>query len=275
MNTKNEEATGREMRFFPVDNPEPKVLSQEQIARYNREGVVFPLDVFSPDEIAGIRADFEDVMRKARAKGHDNYSMDCWHGRLPFLFDLVQDRRILDYVEDLLGPDLICWATHFFSKEAGDTRRVSWHQDAPYWYITPTRTVTVWLAIDDAGEENGAMRVIPGSHLHGEIPSVRSKGEEQNVLSQTVVEPEKWGSKPISIELEAGQVSMHSDLLLHGSEPNPSNRRRCGLTMRFAPPEVRRLHPDFAGPYIIARGSDPSGHWPAATRPPALDIPHA
>ena len=102
-----------------------------------------------------------------------------------------------------------------------------------YWPLSPSKTVTVWLAIDDASVENGAMTVIPKSHLHGQIAFERSTAEEKNVLGQTVHGALSYGDAPFPFEMKAGQMSLHSDLLLHGSEPNTSDRRRCGLTMRF------------------------------------------
>jgi len=262
----------RELRFFPVQNNRPRKLTPEQIQRFNEKGYISPLDVFMEEEAPANRAYFDDLMAQAAAKGWNNYSINGWHTRCRGIYDMVTDARILDAVEDLLGPDLICWGTHFFSKEAGDEKRVSWHQDASYWPLTPSKTVTVWLAIDDADEDNGAMRFIPGSHRVGQIAFERSDAQERNVLNQTVRDAEQHGEPPVSIVMKAGQMSLHSDLLLHGSEPNRSNRRRCGLTMRFVPPEVRSLQ-GWERLAILCRGDDPSGHWARNPRPDGENIP--
>jgi ectoine hydroxylase-related dioxygenase (phytanoyl-CoA dioxygenase family) len=158
------------------------------------------------------------------------------------------------------------------SKLPGDGKRVSWHQDASYWPLTPSKTVTVWLAIDDVDQENGPMTVIPGSHTHGQLDFEESSSEENNVLNQSVRSPESYGDTPVPFTMQAGQMSLHSDLLLHGSEPNLSNRRRCGLTMRFVSPAVRELK-GWRRNAIITRGSDPSGHWPHNPRPSQDEIP--
>jgi ectoine hydroxylase-related dioxygenase (phytanoyl-CoA dioxygenase family) len=118
------------------------------------------------------------------------------------------------------------------------------------------------------------MTVIPGSHVHGQLDFEESTSEENNVLSQSVRSPESYGDAPVAFTMQAGQMSLHSDLLLHGSEPNRSDRRRCGLTMRFVSPEVRELK-GWRRNAIIARGSDPSGHWPHHPRPDHDDIPTA
>ena len=111
------------------------------------------------------------------------------------------------------------------------------------------------------------MQVVPGSHLRGQIPFERSTDEEQNILSQTVHEVERFGDTPVSIDLKAGQMSLHGDLLLHGSSPNTSNRRRCGLTLRYCPPSVKPIKAntlDKPWPAILVRGKDRFnhfGHW--------------
>jgi len=262
----------RDLTFYPVVNPRPAKLTREQIVQFNEKGFISPLDVFDADEIAVHREYFDRLLEAALAKGWNSYSINGWHARCRGIYDLVVEPRILDYVQDLLGENLICWGTHYFSKMPGDGKRVSWHQDASYWPLTPSKTVTVWLAIDDADEDNGAMRVIPGSHRFGQLPFEPSTADENNVLYQTVPAPEAYGDKPVSLVLRAGQMSLHSDLLLHGSEPNRSNRRRCGLTMRFVPPDVRAFK-GWNRNSILCRGRDPSGHWANIPRPESDEVP--
>jgi len=116
------------------------------------------------------------------------------------------------------------------------------------------------------------MQVVPGSHLRGQIPFERSTDEEQNILSQTVHEVERFGDTPVSIDLKAGQMSLHGDLLLHGSSPNTSNRRRCGLTVRYVPADVKALN-HWNRNSVICRGRDPSGHWSQNPSPETDGMP--
>ena len=134
-------------------------------------------------------------------------------------------------VTDLLGDNVIAWGSHFFCKMPRDGKTVSWHQDASYWPLTPSHAVTVWLAIDDADRGNACMKFIPGSHRYGHLTYKMSEDSESNILDQTVENAEGIG-QPVYDELQAGECSIHSDLLLHGSEANNSDRRRCGLTLR-------------------------------------------
>ena len=262
----------RDLRFFPAENSNPKTLTRAQVDQFNEKGFVFPLDVFDESEAGANRAWFDDLMQRAAAAGHNSYSINGWDKHCSAIYDLAAEPRIVDFVEDLLGPDLICTMTHFFCKEPGETKQVAWHQDASYWAITPSKIVTVWLAIDDVGMDNGPMTVIPGSHLHGQIPYEKLGDMSANVLSQSVPNPLDWGDEPVPFVMKAGQVSLHSDLLLHGSVPNSSARRRCGLTLRYNPPDVRfEENLDPSG--IIVRGSDPFGYWRHRERPEGNEIP--
>ena len=132
---------------------------------------------------------------------------------------------------------------------------MSWHQDASYWPLSPSKTVTVWLAIADADADagNGAMRVIPRSHVKAQLAYRRSTEAEHNVLAQTTLAAEEQGDPAVTIALRAGQVSLHTDWLIHGSEPNRSARRRCGLTLRFTSADVRVLEPGWARRSVICR----------------------
>ena len=131
--------------------------------------------------------------------------------------------------------------------------------------MTPSRTATVWLAIDDADTGNACMRFIPGSHRHGHLTYHLSEADENNVLFQTVRDAENYGD-PIDVELKAGEISIHSDLLLHGSQANSSQRRRCGLTLRYCTPDVHALQ-GWHNKGVLLAGSDPDHHWANPPRP--------
>ena len=255
----------RELRFHPSHVANPRTLTAEQVAAFNRDGYLKGIRIFSEEEIAGIRRYFDDLLAQTLAAGGDSYSISTAHLRYGRVYDLLTDRRIVGCVKDLLGEDVIAWGSHFFCKMPGDGKRVSWHQDASYWPLTPSKAVTAWLAIDDADVENACMRYIAGSHVLGHLTYTLSENDEANVLNQTVAGVEKLG-EPIPVELKAGEISIHSDLLLHGSEANQSARRRCGLTLRYCPADVRaRLGWNAKG--VIVSGRDESAHWGDAVRP--------
>lgn len=256
----------RDLRFFPVSNPSPKKLSPAQIQLYNENGYLSGFRAFSPEEARAARERSDRLLEKFINEGKGSYAIDRYQDRFATIWDLATAPRILDLVQDLAGPNIVCWATHYFCKLPGDPKGVAWHQDCSYWPLTPSKTVTVWLAIDDVDCGNGCMRVIPRSHLEGQLQFRESDPAELNVLSQTIDGVERFGA-PVDIELKAGEVSLHSDLLIHGSLPNLSQRRRCGLTLRYCPPDVRAYW-DWNKASIICRGQDASGHWASIPRPP-------
>ena len=255
----------RDLRFHPSTVRNPTALKAEQVERFNREGYLKGIRIFSESEIADVRAYFDDLLARTLAAGGDSYSISTAHLRHARVWDLLTHPRIVSIVKDLVGEDAIGWGSHFFCKMPGDGKRVSWHQDSSYWPLTPSKAVTVWLAIDDADVENACMRYIPGSHVLGHLTYTLSETDEANVLNQTVPGAEELG-QPVDVELKAGEISIHSDLLLHGSEANESSRRRCGLTLRYCPADVRAgLGWNAKG--VVVSGRDDSGHWANPPRP--------
>ena len=255
----------RDLRFLPGGNDTPKVLTRAQIAHYNSAGFLAPLPGLEAGEVAELRVFFDGVLDAALARGDSSYSINTAHLRFGEIYDLMRHPAILAPVCDLLGPDVVAWGAHFFCKLPRDGKRVPWHQDCAYWPLTPTRTVTVWLAIDDADAGNANMRFIPRSHLHGLVDFAISDSE-QDVLKLAVGAAERFGDEPVDDSLKAGQFSIHSDLLLHGSKANESDRRRCGLTMRYAAAEVR-AHFGWHQKGVVVNGADRSGHWLNPARP--------
>ena len=204
-------------------------MTPEQIVRFNREGYLLP-----PSHLLRRRGrlTFAGIStggsRWYTAEGKDSYSISSAHLRHGRVWDVLTNPRVVAVVTDLLGPSAVGWGSHFFCKMPGDGKAVSWHQDASYWPLTPSKAVTVWLAIDDADRGNACMRYIPGTHVLGHLTWKLSETDESNVLNQTVPDVDRFGD-PVDVQLKAGEASVHTDLLLHGSEANTSSpRRRCG-----------------------------------------------
>ena len=261
----------RDLSFAPVANENPQRLTREQLDFYNEQGYVFPVAIYSEAESSANRQYFDMLLREMNAyrDGRDSYAINGYHMRCQGLWDIVTEPRILDYVEAIVGPNIIAWGTHFFCKMPHDPKVVPWHQDASYWPLSPARTMTVWLAIDDADIENAAMQFIPGTHRLG--PLDWKNTEKPAVLHQEIINIGQYG-QPVADELKAGEISLHADMLAHGSTPNYSNRRRCGLTIRYCPPEVRPLNPMWSQQAVLCRGEDTSGHWANVPRPDGDDL---
>jgi non-heme Fe2+,alpha-ketoglutarate-dependent halogenase len=260
-------AVERDLRFRPSPVTEPRTLTCEQVEAFNRDGFIKGLRVFDDVEIFEQRRYFDGLLARVMAAGGTSYSISTAHLKYGPVYDLLTHPRIVTCVRDLLGDDVIAWGSHYFCKMPRDGKSVPWHQDASYWPLTPSKAVTVWLAIDDADRENACMRFIPGTHHIGHLTYRMTEDADQTVLNQEVENAERYG-KPVDVELKAGEISIHSDLLLHGSEGNRSDRRRCGLTLRYCAAEVR-AYEGWNAKGVIVSGRDASGHWANPPRPDA------
>jgi hypothetical protein len=242
----------------------PKILTQQQIDTYWRDGCVFPIRVISAEDAAEIRARLEAFENKTGGplKGdlrHKSHLLFSWLG------DLVRRDRIVDAIEDLYGPNLLCWTTNFFIKEANNPAFVSWHQDSTYWGLDRPDVVTAWVALTPSNKANGAMGFIPGTHTSDQIPH-RDTFAKNNLLTrgqEVAVEVDE--SKAVAIELEPGEMSLHHVRLVHGSPPNPSNDRRIGLAIRSIPTSVKQIAGEDSA--TLVRGVDEHHHFALEPRP--------
>ena len=255
----------RDLNFYPSQVTEPAKLTAEQIRQYNQDGYLKDLPILTQAEVVQTREYFDCLLAKTLSAGQDSYSISTAHLTYGRVYDLLTDGRIVGLVRDILGDDIIGWGSHFFCKLPGDGKAVAWHQDASYWPLTPSRAVTVWLAIDDTDIHNACMRFVAGSHLSGHHTWRPSTDEENNVLNQTVENAEQYG-RVVCNELRAGTCSLHSDLLLHGSDANLSSRRRCGLTLRYCTPDVV-AGSDWYRKGVLVSGKNEIGNWGHAQRP--------
>ncbi|MCY4130815.1 MAG: phytanoyl-CoA dioxygenase family protein [Gammaproteobacteria bacterium] len=258
--------------FQPIVNRSPKTLTESQISYFNENGFIEKLHLFDSMEANEHRRKFDSLLAEFQRRSRDAYSINGYQTRIDFIWDIATNPLLLDYVEDLLGPNIVLWGSHYFCKSPSDLREVPFHQDATYWPFRPFKTVTVWLAVDDVSRNMGPMCFMPGSHRDGKL-AWRQRNE--NVVLGLEVEDYTRYGKPQPLLLKAGEFSLHADLLVHGSKPNKSDKRRCGLTLRYVPPDVRLIDERYANwikNAIICRGEDTSGYWPKQTRPPAALI---
>lgn len=202
-----------------------------------------------------------------------------WGGgerRLPThqrFLDYVRTEAILDLVEPILGPDIICWGAHVFCKPAKTGLVIPWHQDGQYWPIRPLASCTVWIALDDSTMDNGCLRIVRGSHRRKTIFPHRLDERPDHALEQRIDDAELDEFEVVDVELEAGQMSIHDVYAVHGSHANVSNRRRAGFTIRYMPATslydrtiklmgaAKGLRQDMSRrPIYLVRGRDRAGN---------------
>lgn len=236
----------------------PKVLTQDQVDRYHRDGFVGPIDLLSSGEALALRHKIEEVEAKWGAQIQSRCKIKA-HLPFQFLVEVISHPRLLDAVEDIIGPDILCWGSSFFQKEAHDPGFVSWHQDSTYYGLEPPDTLTAWLAISDSNHESGCMEFIPGTHNQGIYRHEELKAAD-NLLSrgQTILGVDE--AKAVPMVLKAGQFSFHKEDCVHGSAPNNSDDRRIGYSIHYIPPTIRET--SFPGASaLLLRGRDTEGHW--------------
>lgn len=244
----------------------PTRLSDVEIDTYRRDGYHSPLRVFSPAEAAELRASLEAA--ESRAGGP---LQGKWRVKTHLLFTwadrIVHHPAILDAVEDLVGPDILCWTTNFFIKEPSSPGFVSWHQDATYWGLDPEEVVTAWVALSPSTPESGCMRVIPGSHTESHIPHVDTFHKDNLLTRGQEIAVPVDESRAVDIVLAPGEMSLHDIKLVHGSAPNASRDRRIGLAIRYIPTRVKQTQQQDSA--VLVRGTDRHGHFVHEPRPKA------
>src|SRR3979411_478129 len=140
-----------------------KLLSESEVATYRERGYHFPVNALSESEVNEFRGKLEGYEGRTGVtiKGEMGHRS---HVLFPWIKEMIRHPKILDAIEDLLGPDILCWNTSFFIKEAHDPRVVSWHQDASYWGLDSSDVATAWIAMSPANKVSGCMKFVPGTH---------------------------------------------------------------------------------------------------------------
>jgi chlorinating enzyme len=216
-------------------------VTPEQMAFYQEHGFLKFRRIFRREEVDALRAHVDEMIA-ALPPGKRPEEMDVPHFTDPWLFRYLADERVLDVIEQFIGPDIILWSSHFIAKPRGDGRAVPWHTDGAYWgrVLQPMKVITLWLAVDESTRENGCMRVISGSHREAAAgmdayePVDRANHVFHARLKLELIDE----ARIVDLELQPGECHFHDAWTVHGSNPNFSEKRRCGYTMRYMPAGV-------------------------------------
>lgn len=276
---------------------------RERKALYDVDGFSSPytvLDADSPehlrvragfdamDEHESLQSNFADLATRAKTY----QSMIDRHFEQQWLWELATAPSVLDIVESLIGPDIMLMSTHIFVKhppasQTADAETnvsasvfVDWHQDATYWGLDdPENVITLWYAIDPSTSANGAMQVIPGTHRQALQHGKSEVSGNLLAANQAVLVNDSMRETIVDLELQPGQASMHHGMLLHGSLPNLSRSRRCGVTLRYFPPSVKQVvqthNAKSSWPAVCVRGEDKFGNFGARALPGFAQSHHA
>jgi len=242
-----------------------KNLTDADIARYRRNGFLFPIDAFSAEEARGFRDRLEDFERRDGrlfGKGH-NFKP---HLLFPWVDALARHPAVLDPVEDIIGPDIRLFHFTIWPKSPGDPAYVSWHQDATYFGLEPAVHITAWVALTDVPVEAGAVEVVPCSHKTGQLHHGQF-ADDANLLSRGQTLTGNFDSEnTIFMTLKAGQMSLHHTHLIHRSGPNLSRDRRLGFGISYIPTSAA-CRASVRQSAALVRGVDRYNHFDDEPRP--------
>lgn len=245
-------------------------LSEAQVDAFHRDGFFAPVDVFPVEEARAWRADleaFERTLPPGPVSAGDRRKL---HVRLPWARDLVEDPRLLDVMEQLLGPDILVFTSTFFIKEPRTDAITAWHQDATFFGLQPYEHVTAWVALSEASIEAGCMEFAPGSHRLGQLAHGQAATPGTiNAGARSISEPLDT-SRAIFAPVKTGQVSLHHTLIAHNSRPNRSDDRRIGFGISYIPAHVRHGGSKRMSATLV-RGIDRYGHFDLEDDPRTLD----
>ena len=205
-------------------------LTSRQLKKYEEHGYVAPINVLSLEEVNGIKKEIEYIEKKWPDElvglGRNNI-----HYISPVFDKICHNSKILDAVESIIGKNILVGGTTLFIKNPDNKGFVSWHQDAKYIGFEPHNWVTAWLAITDTNEENGCMRMWPGTHKE-KIREHKDTFNESNLLTRGQTVQNVPLEATVTNELKAGQLSLHHPMIVHGSTPNRSKSRRIGFVIQ-------------------------------------------
>ena len=207
-----------------------KSLTPEQLNQYNQQGYVAPIDVLSTKEAFKIRNEIEEIENKWPNE-LDGIGRNYVHMISPVLDKICHNTNILDAVESIIGENILICGTTLFIKNPNQKGFVSFHQDAKYIGLEPHNWVTAWVAVTDANEENGCMRMWAGSHKN-KLKKHSQNFDEGNLLTRGQTVENVPIEKTVPVNLKAGQMSLHHPTIVHGSGLNRSNDRRIGFVVQ-------------------------------------------
>jgi non-heme Fe2+,alpha-ketoglutarate-dependent halogenase len=274
--------SGDHGRAAPSPLSERFGLTAAQVRSFEQDGCLGPLTLCSEDEMGRIRRwiDRSGFMHRASpiygaASPRGSAEQRDWHLVLPEIHELCTHPGLVAVMEALLGPDLLLWRSQFMRKESGGAA-LGWHQDGSFPgqsvvpSVSPMKTVSAWIAIDEARVENGCVWVVPGTHNETLDYVRRDVDRGQGLFNRGFeIEYAVSSARATPMVLKPGQFMVFDCQTLHGSSHNPSPWRRLGLAVRYTSADVKvyenqkvdgQGYPLDRFGCLLVRGEDRYGH---------------
>jgi phytanoyl-CoA hydroxylase len=246
-------------------------LSAEQCAGFDEDGFLALPGLLEKDEVDTLRAVADSPNAQRLRLGHGGAERTVHDYDIaatePTLWEFGAHERILDAVESLIGPDIqIQHSKMAWIPAATGKGGVRWHQDFAFLPHSNTSLLSAFIYLDDTTIENGAMRVVRGSHKEGLLDHTDGNG----VFLAHCQESRMWAdeSRIAAIELPAGSVSIHHCLALHSSGPNLAGLARRALIFQYRAADAVQL----GGVVFHDTGRPVRGSFPGRARCEAVSL---
>jgi len=235
------------------------ILTAEQIASYEELGFLDSIPILSASEADRFRGEVE---KTCAALGGRVTRLDGPHLYFRWAWELSTHPRVLDCMEQLIGPNIMLKSTRLFYKFGHSDSFVGWHQDGLTERVADAYVPAIWLGLTPATAENGCLRVVPGSHRLGLVPHADIPNPD-NLTTQgaTAQVPIK---APHDVVMKAGEMSLHHPLMLHASNPNRSPEARIGFSATYSTPALESSRTAVAW----VRGDGPRDRFRIVETPP-------
>jgi len=241
-----------------------KYLTDKQVCHFRKDGYLPPFPVASPEQVEDMRSRLEafEKGQGGALRGSHRFKN---HLLFKWLSDFIRTPKILDTVEDLIGPDILVWSTDWWIKEPHSPQFVSWHQDSQYWGLDTDKLVTVWVALSPSTEKSGCMRVLPGSHTGPDLAHEETYHDD-NMLTRGQQITNIDEGHAVNLEVNTGEATLFAYRIAHASHPNKTDDRRIGLAIRYIPPHTRQAYSDQDSAALV-RGNDRFGNFKSEPEP--------
>ena len=241
-----------------------KILTGSQVNEFHKNGFLPAFPVLPVEQAVQLRANLEsfEAENDGVLKGSLRFKN---HLLFKWLSDLIRSPRILDTVEDIIGPDILVWSTDWWIKEANSPQFVSWHQDSQYWGLDTDKLVTVWIALSPSTIQSGCMRVLPGSHQGPDLTHEETYHDD-NMLTRGQSIGDIDEAKAVNLVVDTGQAVLFAFRIAHASYPNQTDDRRIGLAIRYIPPDAQQQYSEQDSAALV-RGVDNYQHFELEPEP--------
>ncbi len=242
----------------------PQVLYVGVVTYFHADGYHVPVPAMSAAQAQDYRHRLERFEARWPEHGHkldQAASLLC-----PWIDEMTRLPGIVDPIEDVLGPNLLCWGVSLRLKEPRTKTFAGWHQDTAYCDIKPIVVIAA-LALSDCSEAAGPLRVIPGSHTGAPLPHTEHFGTESLLTREQEIGAGLDTTRAVTLPMAAGEIMFFNNAICHSSGPNRTADRRIIFLIEYVPTHAYQGKPRESA--MLVRGHDAFHNFDDDPRPDA------